>query len=190
MPRRLDYQEAVPLTGKTVGDFWTWALSNVLDNTSRGILAEWAVASALGVDDGVRWNWEPWDLEADGVRIEVKCAADIQSWPGATSPPQFGIAPGTAYYRDGSYDPEKKRRADVYVLCFYSERPEVAPDVADPLDMSKWQFYVLSTRYLNEQLENQQTIRKSVVDAYHAQPVGYAELADRVFAVAGRSRSV
>jgi hypothetical protein len=189
MPRRLDPQEAVPLTGKTVGDFWTWALSNVLDNTSRGILAEWAVASALGVDNGVRWNWEPWDLETDGVKIEVKCAADIQSWPGAKSPPQFGIAPSTAYYRDGSYDPEKRRRADVYVLCFYSEEPEVALDAADPLDLTKWQFYVLSTRYLDEELGNQQTIRLSVVRS-HAKPVGYEGLADRVFAAVGHSRSV
>lgn len=147
LSRRLDPNEEIPLTGKTVRDFWTWAFSNVLDNTVRGYLAEWAVASALGVDDGVRWEWQPWDLEAGGMKIEVKSAASVFSWQSPNpSPPTFGIAPGEAYYHNGSHDPEKRRRADVYVLCYYSE---TNPDTADPLDLAKWDFYVLSNRYID-----------------------------------------
>ena len=180
MSRRLDPGEDIPLTGKTVRDFWSWAFSNVLDNTVRGYLAEWAVASSLGVDQGVRWEWQPWDLEANGIKIEVKCAAAIQSWQSANpSPPAFTIAPGEAYYHDGSHDPEKRRRADVYVLCFYSE---TEPDAADPLDLEKWEFYVLSTRYINEHLD-QGKVRLSVIRSAHADPVSYRDLAERIVTV-------
>jgi hypothetical protein len=34
-----------------VSDFWRWGFSNLTDNTTRGVLAEFLVASALG-----RWH--------------------------------------------------------------------------------------------------------------------------------------
>jgi len=33
----------------TILDFWRWAYSDLIDNTSRGIFAEWLVAQALGI---------------------------------------------------------------------------------------------------------------------------------------------
>jgi hypothetical protein len=41
--------------GATVADFWGWSRSDLLDNTERGVLAEFIVATAL-------------DIPADGVR--------------------------------------------------------------------------------------------------------------------------
>lgn len=38
----------------SMGDFWAWSSSDVLSNTLRGIVAEYLVAQALGVADGVR----------------------------------------------------------------------------------------------------------------------------------------
>jgi hypothetical protein len=55
---------AEPLTasgepaGVTVADFWGWSRSDLLDNTERGVLAEFIVATALGAPtDGIREGW-------------------------------------------------------------------------------------------------------------------------------------
>ena len=39
-------------------DFWRWSASDIVDNTIRGDLAEFIVASALGLAGGVRVGWE------------------------------------------------------------------------------------------------------------------------------------
>jgi hypothetical protein len=68
--------------GATVADLWGWSRSDLLDTTERGVLAEFIVATALGIPaGGVREGWAAWDLAApDGVRVEVKSAAYLQSW--------------------------------------------------------------------------------------------------------------
>jgi len=54
----------------------------VVSNATRGVLAEYLVAGALGVADGcIREEWAAYDLEArDGTRVDVKSAAYLQSW--------------------------------------------------------------------------------------------------------------
>ena len=42
------------LSSATVGDYWQWAYSDLVDNTSRGFLAEFIVAMALGSKEAVR----------------------------------------------------------------------------------------------------------------------------------------
>ena len=72
--------ESTPLA-VTVGDFWQWAYSDLISNTDRGILAEYIVAIALGIDDTVRVPWGPYDLVTPaGTKIEVKSGSYIQSW--------------------------------------------------------------------------------------------------------------
>ena len=47
----------------------------------RGCLAEFIVASALRLGDGVRDEWGAFDLlTKSGAKIEVKSAAYLQSW--------------------------------------------------------------------------------------------------------------
>ena len=49
--------------GPTVADFWGWSLSDLLDNTERGVLAEFILAAALGIAvDGLREGWAAWEL--------------------------------------------------------------------------------------------------------------------------------
>ncbi len=50
------------LDGLTVGDFWSWAYSDLLSNANRGVFAEFIVAVALGVHEQPRLEW-PADLE-------------------------------------------------------------------------------------------------------------------------------
>ena len=50
-------------TGLRLRDFWSWAYSDLLDNTLRGSFSEFLVAAALGIDlSNPRVNWDPWDL--------------------------------------------------------------------------------------------------------------------------------
>ena len=80
--RRLAPDAEIPgLDGATIGDFWTWAYSDILLNTTRGVFAEFLVGSALGVVGGIRSPWDSFDLLYEGSGIEVKSSAYVQSWP-------------------------------------------------------------------------------------------------------------
>ncbi|MHC4616924.1 MAG: hypothetical protein ACYTEQ_04130 [Planctomycetota bacterium] len=53
--KRLEVSQTIGgLSGLTLGDFWSWAYSDVLNNRNRSILAEFLVASALGLIDETR----------------------------------------------------------------------------------------------------------------------------------------
>ena len=61
-------------------DFWRWAYSDLLNNTHRGVLAEFLVHSALETKDVTRADWLPFDLTSpSGLRIEVKSSAYLQA---------------------------------------------------------------------------------------------------------------
>ncbi len=88
-PAGLTPSPAVPLDGgerfiglnATVADFWRWAFSDLRDNTTRGILAEFLVAKAVGDERSPRVGWDNFDVQAPGgPAIEVKCSAYLQSW--------------------------------------------------------------------------------------------------------------
>lgn len=106
----------MPGLDATVLDFWRWSFSDLLMNTARGVLAEFIVAKALDIStDGVRPEWNPFDLiTEDGIRIEVKSAAYIQSWAQKDySTIQFGTAPRRGWDPEtNTLDVEATRHAD------------------------------------------------------------------------------
>lgn len=61
-------------------EFQAWAYDDLLTNTTRGVLAEYIVAKALGLDDTKRVEWGRYDREIDGVGVEVKSVAYVQTW--------------------------------------------------------------------------------------------------------------
>lgn len=63
-------------------DFWRWSVFDILSNATRGILAEFIVAKALGVDvSNDRDQWDTYDLVMpENIRAEVKSSAYLQSW--------------------------------------------------------------------------------------------------------------
>jgi len=79
-------QEQLTSNGSTIGikliDFWKWSVSDLISNATRGRFAEFIVASALGINmENVRDEWSAYDLiSPEGIKIEVKSAAYIQSW--------------------------------------------------------------------------------------------------------------
>lgn len=148
--------------GRPVGslvDFWRWSSSNLLDNAMRGRLAEYLVGLALGVTStGVRREWDAFDhVTADGIKVEVKSSAYLQSChQSRPSAIVFGVRETLAWLAESNtYLTEVGRPADVYVFCVFTEQD---PLEANPLDTRQWDFYVASTRQLNEILGIQKTI--------------------------------
>ena len=133
----------------TVLDFWRWSASDLSSNTTRGIVAEFIVACDLGVADGVRTEWGPWDLETrDGIKVEVKCSAYLQTWhQDRHSSIEFGIAPRHAWKnKTNTWSTEKKRWSDAYVFALLHHQDKAT---LDSLKLEQWTFYVVPTRILD-----------------------------------------
>ena len=148
-----------PLAGGPVIDFWRWSLSSLLDNTVRGLFAEYLVARALAVaSNAVRVEWDAVDIVTEsGLRVEVKSVSFLQSWAQTrASTPTVSIPETLAWDAHTSrYDPESRRQADVYVVCVLD-----VTDVADldPLNLDRWRFLVVPTHVLNTQVPGQKSI--------------------------------
>jgi len=145
----------------TLKDFWRWSSSDLVSNATRGILAEFIVAFALGLNKGVRNEWDPYDLKTDrGIKIEVKSAAYIQSWyQQKLSNITFNIQSTSSWdYKTNCFAKEKKRQADVYVFCLLHHKDK---KTINPLDLSQWTFYVVSTKKLDKDCPNMKTISLS-----------------------------
>jgi hypothetical protein len=153
-------------------DFWQWSASNLLNNTQRGILAEYLVAEATGADQDVRSNWENFDLETpEGIRLEVKSSAYIQSWEQSSySDVSFDIAASQDVYAETS---EKDRRSDVYVFCLLDYKDQ---QTIDPTDLSQWTFYVIATEVLDEARPRQKSVVPNQLEKVGARNVPYEEL--------------
>lgn len=142
-------------------DYWSWAHSDIISNAERGKLAEYIVGCAVDSDAAYRVEWDEVDLVSkDGIRIEVKSSAYLQSWhQQRPSVIQFNIAPTKGWSPETNlYDDEARRHADVYVFCLFACRKQ---EQANPLDMTQWEFYVLSTKKLDKAVPYQKTIRLS-----------------------------
>lgn len=142
----------------TLNDFWRWAYSDLHNNIQRSILAEYIVASSLGISVRKRETWNnPYDLTYNNIRIEVKSAAYVQSWD-AKHPDHitFRIAPARVPDETGDYklNAPLQRNSDVYVFCIYKAMTKDE----SPLNLDLWEFYVLPTKILDEKKPTQKTI--------------------------------
>lgn len=146
--------------GITVMDFWSWAYSDLLNNTYRGVMAEFLVYSSLNSSTPpptqMRADWLPFDvMSPSGRRIEVKSAAYLQSWEqDYHSKILFDIAPKRAWDGKTGYAPEAKRNCDLYVFCLYTA---LTRDKS-VLDLDYWEFYVLPTSVLDQAIPSQKGI--------------------------------
>lgn len=160
--------------------FWQWSSSQLLDNRMRGILAEFIVSKAVNSVTHVREEWDDYDLlTQEGVKVEVKSAAYIQSWEQKTlSTIQFSIAPSEGYESEANkWTTYKKRWADVYVFCVLSHQEQ---ESINPLNLDQWDFYVLPTQVLDQKLPEQKTLRLSSLLKLIPSKVSYEELEEAV----------
>lgn len=150
-PKELTPSPAVLLDGSerfigldaTVADFWRWAFSDLRDNTTRGILAEFLVAKAVGDERSLRVGWDNFDVQGPGPggpAIEVKCSAYLQSWAQKRlSDLTFGRLTGREFdWTLGEYSVDVRVRADVFVFAVQTQREPAAYDM---LDISHWEFW-------------------------------------------------
>jgi hypothetical protein len=68
------------LYGNTVLDFWSWAFSDLISGSNRGIFAEFLVGAVLGTTENARIEWDVADHIYRGRKIKVKSAAYIEHW--------------------------------------------------------------------------------------------------------------
>jgi len=128
----------------TVGDFWRWAINDLRDNTTRGMVAEFLVARAVGDLRERRENWANYDVVTpSGIRVEVKSSGRLRSWsqrqPARVT---FGRILGRAWDPDAQQWGEKREiQADVFVFAIQTC---TEPGRYDALDLSQWEFRVVS----------------------------------------------
>ena len=149
-----------PLRSTILG-FWRWSESDLADNATRGVLAEYLVALALGCETEPRRSWDTFDLVSpEGVKVEIKSASPWQSWyqerPSALS---FRIPPTHGWSEDtGKFAPDARRHADAYVFAILASTRKAD---LNPLDLGQWTFHVLPTRVLDERIPAQKSIALS-----------------------------
>lgn len=178
---RRNGDEAFHNQGSALGfdllSFWQWSASDIISNATRGVLAEYLVASALGVaDKTVREEWADWDVEApDGTRIEVKSSAFIQSWyQKCYSYISFGYAKSFGWdKKTNKQGVEKKRHADVYVFALLGHKIQKTLDLRD---VSQWEFFVLPTVVLDNRTRSQDSITLKSLRGLAGESVSYSEL--------------
>lgn len=139
--------------------FWQWAGSDLVSNATRGRIAEYVVARALGLNtEGVRDEWAAFDLETpSGLKIEVKSAAYVQSWHQAKLSSVVFKTPKTRAWdaETNIQSGEPCRQADVYVFALLAHTDK---STIDPLNVDQWHFYVVPTATLNVRTRSQHSI--------------------------------
>jgi hypothetical protein len=174
--------------GFTVFDFWRWSTSDLVSNATRGRIAEFLVARALGVDGGIRNEWDAYDLTtASHLRVEVKSSAYLQSWAQrVVSSISFDIRETVAWDADSntfaSRD-NRRRQADVYVFALLAHRTKAT---LNPLDVSQWDFFLLETSILNQYAQKQRRISLERLVALNALRCSYSELRSLIEGVEAR----
>ena len=167
-------------------DFGRWSSSDLVGNSLRGVLAEFLVGRALGVDPrNVRVEWDAWDLvTVDGTTVEVKSASYWQSWKQVRpSDIRFDLAEHQSWTSEtDTFDEGKSRPADVYVFCVLGCRHN--PNV-DPLDLSEWNFPVVSAATIDDVVGDQKSIGLGpLISRIEPRHASSADLADAVAAEA------
>ncbi|TDK96490.1 hypothetical protein EI067_15420 [Mycobacterium paragordonae] len=164
--------------------FWEWAYGDLLSNTTRGVLAEYIVATALGIHDTTRVEWDRYDLVIGDIGVEVKSAAYVQTWKQTQlSKIVFGIRPAMGWdARTDTFAESAGRSADVYVFCLLETKDRGA---INPLDVAQWTFYVLPTSKLPEQ----NTIRLApLIAKFGPRKCAYDELKSAIHEAAAENR--
>ena len=150
--------------------FWQWSVSDLVSNATRGRLAEYIVAMALGLTSGVRNEWDAYDLKIDGYKIEVKASGYLQSWSQQRlSRPIFSIRPARGWDPiTGQMQDEIRRQSDLYVFCLQHHQEKTT---LNPLDLMQWSFYVLPTKRLDESPQFQKAKTISLTSLLSLKPV-------------------
>jgi hypothetical protein len=182
---RYDGNECLTVNGETtphsVLDFWRWSSSDLLGNTMRGVLAEYIVGTAFGIHKDVRIEWAEYDLlTREGLKLEIKSAAYLQSWSQKRlSRISFGIEPKKpqASLLGQTTEILLRRHADVYIFCLLHHRDMLT---VNPLNLDQWTFYCLATKKIETECRDQKRLALSRLQSLGPLVATYGELASQV----------
>jgi hypothetical protein len=138
------------------------------------------VAIALGQANGVRAEWDAYDLVTPtGHKIEVKSAAYLQSWyHRKLSAIVFGIRPTRGWSAEtNELEEPRLRQANLYVFAVLEHQEK---STVDPLNVAQWRFYVLPTAILNARCPTQKTIGLKGLLRLGPKETRFEELGDAV----------
>ena len=189
MIKKLQVTEKIKGTaGYSIADFWSWAYSDIMTNTTRAVFAEFIVGSALRVIDEPRKEWDGVDLRYQGKKLEIKSSAYLQTWhQKSLSTIRFDIAKKRSWDAiTNTYTDHPIRASDIYVFCLFTEKD---PGRADLLDVSQWEFYVVSTHRIEQELGDQKSVSLSRIQSM-CKPVEYHALKDWVDSEIGNTKYV
>jgi hypothetical protein len=156
-----------------LSEFWSWNQSDLVENRTRGILAEFIVKKALNIENTskTRTEWDDYDLITEkGIKIEVKSASYIQTWEQENG------------FSDISFDIKiskrsnngKSRASDFYVFCLLDCKKQ---DKINPMKLEQWIFYVKETKEIDRILGEQKKIQlNSLLKKLNPIKVNYNEL--------------
>jgi hypothetical protein len=165
---------------RTISDFWQWAYSDLMQNVERAVLAEYIVATLLGVDKELRIPWIAYDLKLlDGKTVEVKTMSLLQAWyQKELSNPRVIIKPTRKWDpKTGVMEDTPKFHSDLYIICFFTADNH---DTADPLNLAQWVFYVLPRKQIKCFCKERKTISLQFLNEKSVKPVTAFELRDEV----------
>lgn len=165
-------------------DFWQWFGSDLINNTTRGFLAEYLVSKALNNTNSPRVEWDAYDASTEnGIKVEVKSASYIQAWRQKNySRISFRIPKTRAWNaKENTYTDEKQRQADAYVFCLLNHKDQ---ETLNALDLSQWSFFIISTEELDRNIGNQQSLSLSSLKKIGAKKVTFKDIASTVEQVA------
>lgn len=161
MTKELDPKKRFCYNGKSLDfsivDFWIWNQSDLIENRNRGILAEYLIKQALGIESSTRLEWDSFDFKTkENVKIEVKSAAFIQAWEQTKlSSIRFDIAPKRTLLKDNKYSEKKARNSDLYIFCLLHHKDQ---NTINPMDLNQWTFYLVLTEEINQTCKNQLSV--------------------------------
>jgi|TARA_B110001469_G_C9508644_1_gene253625 hypothetical protein len=138
-------------------DFWQWNQSNLIENRTRGILAEFIVMKAFEVESKARVEWDDFDIITDqDIKIEVKSSAFIQTWEQTKfSSIDFSIGPSKRYLETPGRPADRLRPSDIYVFALLAHKEQ---KTIDPMNLNQWCFFVMSSRKIDAERGPQQRI--------------------------------
>lgn len=161
---------------KSISDFWQWGFSDLLQNTTRGILAEYIVAALLDIDNRPRNPWLAYDLILpDGQTIEVKTMSRLQAWAQKKlSTPRIVIPPTRKWDpKTGIMEVKPTYNADLYVFCYFTA---TNIKTSDPLNLNQWEFYIFTKDHLKEMLGTTKSISLRSLKKKGVKPIKAKEL--------------
>jgi len=151
-----------------------------MQNVERGVLAEYIVATLLGVDNELRIPWLAYDLKLpNGKTLEVKTMSLLQAWyQTRLSNPRVVIKPTRKWDpKTNILDDTPKFHSDLYVICFFTADNH---DTADPLNLVQWEFYVLPKRRIEGIWKERKSISLKFLREKSIKPTAAFELRDEV----------